>query len=285
MARVKTTFAHAERVSKTIGRQLDYPDWYFGVSIDPHPDEGYVLHACVKPGHKPALPARVDGVKVYVVHDRLLAQPLPTLAQATVRLRRDEERWLRAKSYDDLLRLNVLFLEGKIVAHPWSVVRPEDLLKWESPALNEETARIRDALVALNKLGLFTESSQPGLYVKTGRYAIEQRAYVDGYAPKALADRLLRALDGQDGLVALRPVEKPTKLVVVTRQGGPRGALKPFTWVGRATPVEVVMEGRIGSKALKELARCADIAAYDKKWRRNTHLWPALVAALKPRAS
>ncbi len=217
-----------------------------------------------------------------------------SLRRAGVRLRRDEERWQRAESYQELLRLNVLFLRGRVVAHPGLVVHPEDVLKRSGPILAEETACIVDDLVAMNKLGFFTDCSQPGIYLKcVGRFgrdgrhlqreregAIEQRAFVSGYAPKALAKRFARISDRNRDLVFIRERVVTPEQIVVTRQGPLHGVLRPFTWIGRAVPMWMLRaRGHIGLGALRDLGRCVPLAVYDKKWRRNTDLWPALLAA------
>ncbi len=214
-----------------------------------------------------------------------------SLRRAAVRLRRDEERWQRAESYQELLRLNVLFLQGRVVAHPDLVVRPEDVLGRKGPILAEETACIVDDLIALNRLGFFTDCSQPGIYFTTDKYvnrfgsrfpdgAVEQRAFVSGYVPKALAKRIAGISDRSRDLVSLRERVVSPERIVVTRQGPVGGRLRPFTWIGRATPMWMLRgRGRIGPGALRELGRCVPLAVYDKRWRRNTDLWTSLISA------
>jgi hypothetical protein len=82
---VKTAFDKADRVSLTIGRRLGYPSWYLGTAIDRSVRDGYVLTVRVERGHAPALPDRIDGVRVRVVEDEM-ARPLPsTIEPASAR--------------------------------------------------------------------------------------------------------------------------------------------------------------------------------------------------------
>lgn len=221
-----------------------------------------------------------------------------SLREARVRIRRDETRWLRAKTYAGLLRLNVLFLKGEIITHPDIVITPEYILDcnndWMPPIVHEETLCILDDLIALNKLGLLTTCSQPGSFTtteheshlgkkfvarmdKARNSSIEQRAFVSGFAPPDLAKRLLRAAGGD--IVVVREKLKPIKFHVMTRQGRTGSRLKPFTWAGRAQRPD--LHGRIGEDAAQALATCVQIGAYDKKWRRNTLLWSTLLTAAR----
>ena len=207
-----------------------------------------------------------------------------SLTQAYEWLRRDQERWRRAESFDDLLRLNVLFLQGKLTAHPGLVPQPEALVEGQS-LLEEETTGLVDDLVLLNRLGLFTTFSQPGSYERGNTYVIEQRAAIAGCATRDFGRRVLRRVKARD-IVVFREQQNPSTRIAVTRQS-PRttGPLKPCTWLGRANLPPEMLDGRIGPGALKEWLRCVPLAAYDKKWQRNTRLWPALIAAAEPRAS
>jgi hypothetical protein len=207
-----------------------------------------------------------------------------SLTQAYEWLRRDQERWRRAESFDDLLRLNVLFLQGKLAVHPGLVPQPEALVEGQS-LLEEETTGLVDDLVLLNRLGFFTSFSQPGSYERGKAYVIEQRAAIAGCATPDFANRVLRRVKDRD-IVVFR--EEQSTRVAVTRQSQSQratGSLKPCTWLGRASLPPEMLDGRIGPEALKEWRRCVPLAAYDRKWRRNTHLWPALVAAAEPRGS
>lgn len=207
-----------------------------------------------------------------------------SLTQAYEWLQRDRERWRRTESFDDSLRLNILFLQGKLTAHPGLVPQPEALVEGQS-LLDDETTGVGGDLVLLNRLGFFTSFSQPGSYERGDTYVIEQRAAIAGCATRDFANRVLRRVKDGD-IVVFREQQVPSTRVAVTRQS-PRttGALKPCTWLGRACLPPEMLDGRIGPEALKEWRRCVPLAAYDKKWQRNTRLWPTLIAAAEPRAS
>jgi hypothetical protein len=66
-----------------------------------------------------------------------------SLTQAYEWLRRDQERWRRAESFDDLLRLNVLFLQGKLAVHPGLVPQPEALVEGQSLLEGDDRPRRR----------------------------------------------------------------------------------------------------------------------------------------------
>lgn len=204
------------------------------------------------------------------------------LRQTGARLRRDERRWQRAKSYSDLLRLNVLFLQGKVACHPQGVIDAKFLLRHKT-MLHKETACIVHDLVSLNKLGFFTDCSQPGCYTRTRAYAFEQRAFVSGWVPKALARRIVRISDRSRDLVAVREREVSPEHIVVSRQGIPGGVFRPHTWIGRVVIDIGTMRarGRVGLPALQELGRrCVPLAIYDRRWGRNTHLWSILLSTI-----
>ncbi len=77
--------------------------------------------------------------------------------------------WNDIRSYDDFIRTNVAFLEGRIDRTP------------NHGPLDPETAPLVPRLVQLNKLGFVSTEGQPVELVKTSTCIHEQRSYISGF--------------------------------------------------------------------------------------------------------
>lgn len=83
----------------------------------------------------------------------------------------------RVKTYQDLIETNIAFLNGEIKRTPY-----------HDGSIEEETHKILDNLVKINKFGFFTTNSQPSLceyrkYIPKLNYYIdvEQKSYISGF--------------------------------------------------------------------------------------------------------
>jgi hypothetical protein len=86
--------------------------------------------------------------------------------------------WQKASSLTELCELSAQFIEGKIKFCPTYCAENVD----------EESAPLTDHLAALNRAGLLTNCSQPGM----DQGHSKQRAFVTGLASEELAVRIER---------------------------------------------------------------------------------------------
>ena len=119
--------------------------------------------------------------------------------------------WETACTLTELGELTARWLTGELAEHPAYGGGPE-----------EETRSIVDLLAGVNRAGLLTDFSQPG--VADGRDP--QRAAVAGYCDEVTLGRLLVAFAATD-LVLLNEYTDSGIRLPVSRRGG-----KPCTFVG-----------------------------------------------------
>lgn len=163
----------------------------------------------------------------------------------------------------------VLWLDGALFDTPVHGGPPAD-----------ETAGIASHLRALNRSGLVTIGSQPGL-VERGWF---QRAYVQMVGPYPRLANAAAALTATPGIRAwVRPLADldldphSRETVTVTRHG-------PFTCSGTGDllvwgHVCMLFEGMPAATQQRLLAEGAVLVAVDMRWGRAGHLWDALAAA------
>lgn len=175
--------------------------------------------------------------------------------------RADRKRWEQARTLDDLGELTALWLEGRIDSQPGYFGRV-DVDEDDAPGLTA-------ALVACNRAGYVTESSQAGHagYVGVGAATFTQLAAVDGFASPETARRM------QIGLRRYTVVAAP-----VRRRPGRRTAVTwcedgPFTFFGGmpAEAVEFQFDG-CSREALAAVRRAWQVTVVDPEPGRNT-LW------------
>lgn len=122
------------------------------------------------------------------------------------RLLEDRGVWRQATTLEAAGELTARWLEGGSSYQPGHF----------APAADDETSPIATALAELNRNGLFTKESQPGL--KTGSEA--QREYVTGFCSAEVAGELL-ALSTRTDLVTVAhaPGESSNAAIPVTLAG------------------------------------------------------------------
>jgi hypothetical protein len=187
--------------------------------------------------------------------------------------RRELASWREARTLDDLGRLTADWLESTLPAHPGY---------WGVP--DEETGPLVPVLAAVNRAGLVTVGSQPGVdEIDDQGVTYRQRAAVELLAQPALAASLVD-LVGPTFLstgVAVRRLGPARRWrcdhstsVPVTLWGG-----RPVTDFGAHLSRRVLRRyifAGCGSEALAEVYAAHQVTLVDLVWGRDDQLWPLL---------
>lgn len=183
------------------------------------------------------------------------------------RLLADREVWRQAGTIPAAGELTARWLEGRSQYQPGTF----------APGFDDETTAIAGELAELNRNGLFTRESQPGV-LSEGH---SQRAYVTGFCSVESAAALLALSGGTDLVtVAHAPGEASQSSIPVTLQDG-----EVATVLGSS-------EGPAGEEQLRDwseeandtlallLAESWFVEVFDPVWGRNGLLLPAVLTAL-----
>lgn len=183
------------------------------------------------------------------------------------RLLEDRGVWRQATSLEAAGELTARWLEGG------SSYQPGHL----AAGFDEETAPIAAVLAKLNRNGLFTKESQPGLMSGTAA----QREYVTGFCSAAMAGALL-ALSTRTELVTVAhaPGEESSAAIPVTLAG-----TEVTTVLGSSeNPVDEEQIRDWAEETNDHLALLLADSWYveilDPVWGRNDVLLPAILGAL-----
>lgn len=188
------------------------------------------------------------------------------LVAGTTLKRRDHARWQRAASLTDLGELTAGWLTGEIVSSP-GYYGPVDVDEDDAPGLT-------DALVALNRIGFWTRTSQAGLD-REGYDGAHwtQLAAVDGFADRAVVERLENALAGTRYRIQAYPAqEQDHEGVVVTRREG-----QAYTGFGGSMDdedLDIQVDG-VGEQAAQAVRDSSQVVIWDPTVGRND-LWTVL---------
>ncbi len=183
------------------------------------------------------------------------------------RLLADREVWRQAATIPAAGELTARWLEGRSQYQPGT----------SAPGFDEETRPIAGELAGLNRSGLFTKESQPGVLAQ----GHAQRAYVTGFCSVESAAALL-ALSGRTDLVTVAhaPGEASQSSIPVTLRDG-----EVVTVLGSS-------EGPVGDDQLRDWSEEANeslalvladswyVEVFDPVWGRNGVLLPAVLEAL-----
>ena len=185
------------------------------------------------------------------------------------RLLVDREVWRQATTLAAAGELTARWLEGKSEYQAGTL----------APRFDDETLPIAGQLADINRSGLFTKESQPGLAADTGH---AQREYVTGFCSAESARRLLQ-LSSRTELVAIAhaPGEMSSASVPVTLDGD-----EVVTVLGTSeTPIESDQIRDWAEESNETLALLlADswyVEVLDPVWGRSQHLLSAVLEALR----
>jgi len=180
----------------------------------------------------------------------------------------DARYWAEARTLGDLGELTARWLEGAINYQP----------AWESARPDAETEQLVSVLAALNRSGLVTHFSQPGVSAEVDHVLL--RAAVSGFGTEELIRRI------QD--VALG-----TDLVILAYQpgGGLTGQQIPIgvtdgeacRWAGAEMSRQAIDEyygGDCHPRAIASLRDAWQATVIDPHWGRDDLLWGRLHIAI-----
>lgn len=178
-----------------------------------------------------------------------------------------ERLWREARSFEGLCELNARFIEGEI--HGWDVDH-----------LDSESEPLVPYLAALNRAGLLTTCSQPGM----DNGPSKQRAFVDGLALEDTAHRIQRlSLCSDLYIMTSGPGRYNGCMMPITID-----EFRPHSWGGSATLHEetgiftdVLALGEIcNESAMVELREAWEVCVIDLCWGRTDYLWSVLANEL-----
>lgn len=184
------------------------------------------------------------------------------------RLLADREVWRQATTIPAAGELTARWLEGNSQYQPGVF----------SPGFDDETTAIAGELARLNRNGLFTKESQPGVEVE----GLAQRAYVTAFCSPETASALLELSTRTDLVtVAHAPGEASTASIPVTVQDGdvvtvlgsseePVGEDQLRDWTAEANETLALV-----------LADAWYVEIFDPVWGRNDVLLAAVFEALQ----
>lgn len=184
------------------------------------------------------------------------------------RLLADREVWRQAGTILAAGELTARWLEGRSQYQPGTF----------TPGIDDETKSIAGVLAELNRNGLFTKESQPGVLAE----GHAQRAYVTGFCSAESASALLD-LSTRTGLVTVAhaPGEASRASIPVTLRDG-----EVVTVLGSS-------EGPVAEEQLRDWSEEANetlalllseswyVEAFDPVWGRNGRLLTAVLEALE----
>lgn len=188
---------------------------------------------------------------------------------------RDRRRWHSARTLKDLGSLVAAWLTGDIASQPG--YQP-------NCGPDEETAHLIPILVAVNRLGYVTDSSQPA-YDGPGYDGQRwiQRAAVSGLVDdRQLRDRLVAAAE-MAGLTVVQHDMTPRRHsegIPVTKVGG-----HDYTWFGRHLRIDDLRtlwpKKFIDFRAYDRVIEAWQLTLVDPEWGREDVLWEALAEVVR----
>jgi hypothetical protein len=185
--------------------------------------------------------------------------------------RQDRPLWANARTLDDLAKLTAQWLEGDIDSQPGYYGKVD---------VDEDIAPgLKDALVALNRAGFLTNSSQAGFDGEAwGGHYFEQLAAVEGFTDADTTQRLREALAGTEYETIVHDCKpsiwgRADAGVDVTYLDG-----QPHTTFGRQvgefTIASTIYDG-CGDEAIDALCESKQVTIYDPEIGRN-EMWAVL---------
>lgn len=173
------------------------------------------------------------------------------------------DAWASARTLSDLSEATIEFLEGRLQETPvhWGPIDPE-------------SNQLVPILVSMNRAGLITTCSQPGMTDVEHRGA--QRAFVEGFCDRETAEKIETGLL-LDELVVISCAPSCESFISITVTVDDD---KPFTFLGRFGNDEL-NAFRNGDRELDEMLDQAwALQIFDPVWGRNDRLWASIFRAL-----
>lgn len=177
--------------------------------------------------------------------------------------------WSAAVTLSDLGDLTARYLSGEADESPTYLGPPDP-----------ETAEILEPLLALNRSGLVTDQSQPGLIEDGWR----QRAFVEGYCTPQIADQLAAACRTAGlGIIVVPPSDRPrwrtgyARAIYVSDDGvgctvvGAIPSTRELRWL---------WGGHLSRTGLDAILDAHRVAIHDPQWGRRDVLWHALTESI-----
>jgi hypothetical protein len=177
------------------------------------------------------------------------------------------QAWAGTRTLAELADLTVAWLVGATTYYPGYL----------APGPAKETADLVDRLVAMNRGGLVTSWSQPGIPFD-GMGA--QRAVVAGWCSAMTLDTLNAAILGTDLVALAYPVDCADELdpVPVTINAG-----EPFTWAAPSDLSDLFeRDGKLPDSP--EFQDAWFVTIIDPVWGRDHLLWGTVLGALSAAA-
>lgn len=184
-------------------------------------------------------------------------------------IREARELWLKASTLADACALTAAWIEGIIAFFPGSF----DSIENESKPITAE-------LVEINRLGLWTQESQPG----EDRPGWRQREFVHGLCEEVTAKKL-EELSNRTDLVTLsfRPGTSSAGLIPATVSLEAGASLHLGQSLSLCDPESDAM-GILLEHTTKDLAVVAtglwEVQIFDPVWGRTGQLFPGIIEAL-----
>lgn len=179
----------------------------------------------------------------------------------------DADAWKLCTTWKEAGELAARWFEGKSTFMPGNY----------DPQPDEETTPLLETLAAINRLGYFTDQSQPGVAIADG---CGQRAFVSGYCSETVAAVIASELLSTELVViTIPPSSAPAGQICVTIDGGEQS-----TWVGIAGSSHDIADQYFHETNERFAALLADswqVHVFDPQWGRNELLWERLVPAMK----
>lgn len=176
------------------------------------------------------------------------------------------ERWITARTLEDLGELTAQWLEGRITVLP--------TYGDETPAA--ETRGLIPYLAAFNRGGFLTTESQPGVPIDEEG---GQRAFVCGFASKATTDAVEAAILGTRLIALISPPgrDNPFHFPVTMLDGVPCSSLGiPYF----KNDIVAYYAGYC-PLAVPTLLEAWQLEVFDPEWGDNRLLWETLSRVLK----
>lgn len=173
-----------------------------------------------------------------------------------------ERLWSKATHFNEITELTALYFEGELSYFPLDARKPAG-----------ETHPVNKYLAAFNWAGYWTLCSQPGALEAFRR----QRAFVDGFASREIAQRLERLTLHSDLITMVYPPESMGGYLIptVVREFQPHG------WAGppRFETIEL-LAGICRPELIAQLSELWSVTIIDPSWGRADYLWETIAKEL-----